>query len=447
MWGRSSRPRASRRRTEPRHGHAPAPAPPTSSSSSPTTSAMPTWAATAAGRRASAGLAGARRLAAGGLRFTQGYANSPVCSPTRFALMTGRYQYRLRGAAEEPINSAAAAAPRWACRPSTRRCPRCCAGRLPHGAGRQVAPGLPAALRPAASGYDDCSTGRCPAASTTSATAQRGAHDLYRRRRASDDGYLTDLITERARGRLSPGAWRRGGRALLPEPALHRAALALGDARRRPRWRRGQGQPVPPGRRQRPHLPPHDPPHGRGHRPLVMAALRGTASSDDTLVVFTSDNGGERFSDNWPLVGGKMDLTEGGIRVPWIAHWPAASRRRRQRAALPDDGLVGHDARRRRRRGRPGAPAGRRVAAAGAARPRAPSPADALAHEPPRPARAARRRWKYLRWTATTTCSTCRPTNASAPTGRPRARPAGARCARPGLDWNDTMPPIPATRR
>ena len=43
------------------------------------------------------------RLAAEGLRFTDGYANSPVCSPTRFALMTGRYQYRLRGAAEEPI--------------------------------------------------------------------------------------------------------------------------------------------------------------------------------------------------------------------------------------------------------------------------------------------------------------------------------------------------------
>ena len=39
------------------------------------------------------------RMAADGIRFTQGYANSPVCSPTRFALMTGRYQYRLRGAA------------------------------------------------------------------------------------------------------------------------------------------------------------------------------------------------------------------------------------------------------------------------------------------------------------------------------------------------------------
>ena len=43
-------------------------------------------------------------LAAHGMRFTQGYANSPVCPPTRFALMTGRYQYRPRGAAEEPIS-------------------------------------------------------------------------------------------------------------------------------------------------------------------------------------------------------------------------------------------------------------------------------------------------------------------------------------------------------
>src|ERR1700745_1949980 len=45
------------------------------------------------------------RMASDGLFFTHGSSTSPVCSPTRFALATGRYQYRLRGAAEEPIRS------------------------------------------------------------------------------------------------------------------------------------------------------------------------------------------------------------------------------------------------------------------------------------------------------------------------------------------------------
>ncbi len=49
------------------------------------------------------------QLPARGIKFTQGYSNSPVCSPTRFALMTARYQYRLRGVAEEPISGLCAA--------------------------------------------------------------------------------------------------------------------------------------------------------------------------------------------------------------------------------------------------------------------------------------------------------------------------------------------------
>src|SRR4029434_6475070 len=46
------------------------------------------------------------RLAIGGVRYTQGYANSPVCSATRTALATGRYQYRLPVGLEEPISAA-----------------------------------------------------------------------------------------------------------------------------------------------------------------------------------------------------------------------------------------------------------------------------------------------------------------------------------------------------
>src|SRR5215469_10047719 len=45
-------------------------------------------------------------LAQHGIRFLQAYANSAVCSATRTALITGRYQYRLRVGLEEPIRTA-----------------------------------------------------------------------------------------------------------------------------------------------------------------------------------------------------------------------------------------------------------------------------------------------------------------------------------------------------
>src|SRR5580698_10361299 len=44
------------------------------------------------------------RIATQGTRFTQGYANSPVCTASRVAIITGRYQLRLPVGLEEPIS-------------------------------------------------------------------------------------------------------------------------------------------------------------------------------------------------------------------------------------------------------------------------------------------------------------------------------------------------------
>ncbi len=45
-------------------------------------------------------------------------------------------------------------------------------------------------------------------------------------------------------------------------------------------------------------------------------------SPGNTIVVFTSDNGGERFSKTWPFTGMKKELLEGGLRIPAIVRWP-----------------------------------------------------------------------------------------------------------------------------
>lgn len=64
---------------------------------------------------------------------------------------------------------------------------------------------------------------------------------------------------------------------------------------------------------------------------MVVESLKRAEKFDNTLIIFLSDNGGvfpeywlptHDWADNRPFRRGKVSLTEGGIHVPFIAHWP-----------------------------------------------------------------------------------------------------------------------------
>ena len=257
------------------------------------------------------------RIAAGGMRFTRFYANSSVCSPSRASLMTGRFPDRVG----VPGVIRTHAQNNW-------------------GYFRQDAVTLPSMLK--RKDYDTALIGKWHLGlETENHPCRRGfdhfhgflgdmmddyythlRHDNNYMRRDFDTivprGHATELFTEwsveflRAQARSSspfflylaynaphtpiqpPDAWVARVREREPDISPQRAKyIALVE-----------------------HM---DAGIGR-----VLDTLEETGQLSNTLVIYTSDNGGDMKvgAHNGQLRGQKGDMYEGGIRVPACAMWP-----------------------------------------------------------------------------------------------------------------------------
>jgi arylsulfatase A-like enzyme len=260
------------------------------------------------------------RLARESVRLTDFYANHPSCSGTRAALVTGRYQQRV--GIEWPIGSVAGDTARGLA-PTATSLPQLLrdAGYVTGLVGKWHL-GTRPEYRPLRHGFDEFwgFLGGAVDYYAHTSMAQGGRHDLYEGdRETRADGYLTDEITARARGFLE-----RHGAAPRARPFFLEVAY---NATHWPY----QGPGLAPAARARPDR------LRSGTRAEYAAMLQRADSgvgvllrtldrlglARTTLVIFTSDNGGEWLSRNAPLLHRKFTVWEGGIRVPAMLRWPA----------------------------------------------------------------------------------------------------------------------------
>jgi len=255
------------------------------------------------------------RLVTGGMKFTQFYANCPVCSPTRAALLSGKFPDRVGvpGVIRTHKKSS------W--------------GRLDE---KTV---LVSELLQK-NGYHTAMFGKWHLGLTApNIPTRRGFDDFY--------GYLGDMMDNYWTHRRHGINYMREGEKVI-DPKGHATDLFTNSACK---WLKEYDKKKPFFvflSYNAPHFPIQPPPEWvkryekrfrkKGRRATncafvehldngigkFMDTLRSTGLEENTIVVFSSDNGGSinHGASNGPLSGQKQDMREGGIRVPTSVVWP-----------------------------------------------------------------------------------------------------------------------------
>ena len=266
------------------------------------------------------------QLAAQGVRFTNAYSAAPVCTPTRVAFLTGRYPARLPVGLEEPIFERSQLGDKL----STTGIPLShpTVSSLIKSAGYDTTLigkwhlGYLPYFSPQKFGFDEFFGNMSGAVDHFSHKDMTNNSDLFEGEVSVERvGYMTDLLTDRAveylkRQHKNPfylslhytaPHWPWEG----PKDEAFSKAMTYSSAG----FRAGGSLKV-----YAEMMKSLDSGIGR-----VLDTLRSTGFERNTLVIFTSDNGGERYSFSWPFTGQKMDLHEGGLRVPAIVRWPGVT--------------------------------------------------------------------------------------------------------------------------